>query len=194
VRRGGEDGHGDADLGDEFLSGAPAHAGDLIESVHRRRERGDQLLHLGVEMCDVDVEGVDAPQHRGADEGVMVFEMAGERWSQLGNLDAHPSKGHVGEHVRITLSGDHCLEHLAARDPMHVSDDRAELDLSVFEDLLQALFLPGLLTDEAAPVSGDIAQLTDRLGMDQTGPAHGRVRWFVYVIDFRVEEYTRDHD
>jgi hypothetical protein len=22
----------------------------------------------------------------------------------------------------------------------------------------------------------------------------GRVRWFVYVIDFRVEEYTRDHD
>jgi hypothetical protein len=99
VRRGGEDGHGDADLGDEFLSGAPAHAGDLIESVHRRRERGDQLLHLGVEMCDVDVEGVDAPQHRGADEGVMVFEMA-----------------------------------------------------------------------------------------------RGRVRWFVYVIDFRVEEYTRDHD
>jgi hypothetical protein len=26
------------------------------------------------------------------------------------------------------------------------------------------------------------------------GVEEGRVRWFVYVIDFRVEEYTRDHD
>jgi hypothetical protein len=36
----------------------------------------------------------------------------------------------------------------------------------------EALFLPCLLTCQAAPVSADIPQLTDRLGMDQTGPAH----------------------
>jgi len=33
--------------------------------------------------------------------------------------------GHVGEHFGITFTGDHCLEHLACRDHVHVSDDRA---------------------------------------------------------------------
>jgi hypothetical protein len=47
-----------------------------------------------------------------------------------------------------------------------------EIDLRVFEGLLQPLLLPGLLAHQAAPVAGHIPQLADRLGVYQARPAH----------------------
>jgi hypothetical protein len=44
----GEAGHVGADLGEDHLRGGAADAGDLIQPVHRRRERDDQLLELAV--------------------------------------------------------------------------------------------------------------------------------------------------
>jgi hypothetical protein len=62
--------------------------------------------------------------------------------------------------------------------PVHAGDDRVQLDLGIFEGLLQALLLPGLLPHQGAPVTGQIPQLPDRLGVDQAGCAHAPLHHF----------------
>lgn len=101
-------------------------------------ERGDQLVDAHVQGGDVSGEGVDAAQHAGAEEGVVVVEVSGQRLAQLRELDPHPAVGEVGEHARVTLPGDHRVQHLAAGHAVQVTDHRIELDLRVFQDLLQA--------------------------------------------------------
>jgi hypothetical protein len=54
----------------------------------------------------------------------------------------------LGQHLGVTLAGDHGLDHLSAGDPEHVRDRGRQLDLGVFEDLLQPLGLAGLLADQ----------------------------------------------
>lgn len=81
MRGGGERGHVHPKLGDDLLGGAQADTGDLIQLRHRRRERGDHLLDPGVQVGDVSGQRVDAAQHGGADERVMVVEVAGQRLS-----------------------------------------------------------------------------------------------------------------
>ena len=135
--RGGEAGHVGADLGDDRLRGGPANATDLIQPLDRRPERGDLGLDLAVQFGDVDAGLVDAAQHRGQQEGVVVGELAGQRLTQRRELDPHPAVGQVGEDPGITLTGDHRIEHLAAGHAVQIADDRVEFDLRVFEDLLQ---------------------------------------------------------
>jgi len=50
--------------------------GDLIEPGDRISERGQVLPDLGVDGGDVEVDGVDAGQHLGQQEPVMVIEGA----------------------------------------------------------------------------------------------------------------------
>jgi len=74
--------HVDPDLGDEHVGGGPADPGDLIQLIDRRRERADLLGDLGLQRGDVDADLVDAGQHGGQQEPVMVAEVAGERLLQ----------------------------------------------------------------------------------------------------------------
>jgi hypothetical protein len=53
VTGGGEAGHVGADLGDDRLRGGAANAGDLIQPLDRRGERGDLGLDLAVQLGDV---------------------------------------------------------------------------------------------------------------------------------------------
>jgi hypothetical protein len=70
------------------------------------------------------------------------------------------------------LAGDQRGEHLASRDPEDVADHAGELDLGVLEQLLDPLHFAGPLTDQAAPVAGEVTQAADRLGVHQARPAH----------------------
>jgi hypothetical protein len=63
------------------------------------------------------------------------------------------------------------LEPLASRPPEAVADHAGELGLGVLEELLQPLGFPGPLTDQAAPVAGQVAPAAARRGMHQARPA-----------------------
>ncbi|MGC5019388.1 hypothetical protein [Micromonospora sp. DT47] len=63
------------------------------------------------QLRDVRGEGVDTAQHGGADERVMVVEVAGQRLTQLGDLAAHRGVRQLGEYLRVPLAGDHRLQH-----------------------------------------------------------------------------------
>jgi hypothetical protein len=78
VPRGGEAGQVGADLGDDRLRGGAANATDLIQPLDRLSERGDLDLDLAVQFGDVGAGLVDAAQHPGQQEPVVVGELPGE--------------------------------------------------------------------------------------------------------------------
>ena len=92
---GREAGHVHADLGDDHCCCGGTDPGDLIQAGHRISERGDLCLDLGAEIGDVHVQGVDAGEHLGQKETVVVGEVPDERLFQLGDLRAHPSPSHL---------------------------------------------------------------------------------------------------
>lgn len=71
----------------------------------------------------------------------MITEVAGERFFQGCDLDAHPAAGHLRHDLWVPLPGDQRLDHLPARGAVDVGDHRTQLDLRVFEDLLQPLIV-----------------------------------------------------
>jgi hypothetical protein len=85
---GWEAAHVQADLGDHRGRGHRAEAGDLIEPVNRRGERGDHLLGHRLQIGDVGAEPVDAGQHLAQQRGVVVGEVAGECLLQRRELAA----------------------------------------------------------------------------------------------------------
>jgi len=75
---GREAGHVHADLGDDHRGGGGTDAGDLVQAGHRRGEREDLGVDLGVKVGDVRVQGVDAGEHLGQQEAVVVGEVSDE--------------------------------------------------------------------------------------------------------------------
>ena len=76
MRGGGEPGHVETDLGDDDRGRGRPDPGDLLETGDRVSERGQVLSDLGVDGGDVEVDGVDAGQHPGQQEPVVVVEGA----------------------------------------------------------------------------------------------------------------------
>jgi hypothetical protein len=68
VRGGGEGGHVQSDLGDQFLGGVCPDARDLVQALDRLEVGVDEFGDLRVQGGDVRGEGVDAAQHGRADE------------------------------------------------------------------------------------------------------------------------------
>ena len=139
---GGEPFHIGADLGQDHARGGGVDAGDLIQPLCCCGERGDHLLDPAVERGDVSVDGIDPGQHLGQQEGVVIGEVAGERFLQCGDLAAHRGPCHLRQHPRVTLAGDQRRQHLPAGDPEDVRGDHAQLDLG-FSELKMIKVLPG---------------------------------------------------
>jgi len=84
-------------------------------------------------------------------------------------------RGELGQDRRIALPRDDRLEHGPARGPEDVARHRAELDVGVLEDLVDAVGHRRVLIDERGPVPGQIAQLADRRGREHPRGLHGNV-------------------
>jgi len=73
------------------------------------------------------------------------------------------------ECLRITLAGDERLHHRSARDAVDVGCHAGELDERVFEQLLDALFLPDAVMGQVDAESGVVAELADLDGRMNDG-------------------------
>jgi hypothetical protein len=118
---GGEAAPVGADLGQDHLGGGPADAADLIPPVHRRRERGDQLLELAVQLGDVGVRRSYPGQQLGQQEPVMVGAVAGERLLQDAARGPHAAPVPAARAAWGVLARDQRRQQLAARDPQAVA-------------------------------------------------------------------------
>jgi len=99
------------------VRGGLADPRDLIQPLDRRRERGDQLLELGVELGQVGIQRVHPGQHLGQQQGVLVGDQPSERLLQQRQLGAHPSTGQLRQDLGVALSGDQRGQHGPPRTP-----------------------------------------------------------------------------
>jgi hypothetical protein len=172
----GELGHVQAHLGDDRLGGGPSDSSDLIQSLDRgqgtlviaqgitsrrsdrRRlgsgDRPDQLLDVGAQHLDLLSQGVDLVEQYPKELGVVLVEAAGQRLEESRPLDSHPPLGQRRERLRITLAGDERLHHRSARDAVDVGRHAGELDERVFEQLLDAFFLPAAVMGQVDAPAG----------------------------------------
>jgi hypothetical protein len=131
VRGGRELAHVDADLGDDYLGGAFADAGDGHKPAHLVSERGDHPVHLGVEAVDTGAQMIDVGQVHADHQGVVLVEATQQRLAQLGDPRPHPGQGHIGEDLGVAFPCDERFEHPPRRLTHHVGDHLLQLDPGV---------------------------------------------------------------
>jgi hypothetical protein len=132
--------------------------GDLIKALHRRPERGDQLLDPGLKGGDVGAGLVDPAQHGAQQERLMVGEAPDERLLQKRDLDPHPGSGQLCHHCRVAFPCDQRGQLLPPGDPEDVRGDHRQFDQGILEQLLHPVLLRGAHVDQVRPVAGQVAQ------------------------------------
>src|SRR5882762_1920379 len=175
VRRCGEAGHLDADLGDDDLGGALTDPRDRLEQRRLLDEREAGLVDAGVQPGDHVGEVVDVLQMQGAHQRVLIREAPRARPGQIGDLAARQ----VREHGGVTFTVDQSFDHGPRRDRGQLRGHRVDLDSAVFEDLAQALQLAGARLDELLAVAGQLPDHRDLAGRDETPaqqPTLGQLR------------------
>ena len=95
VGGGGKPGHVHPDLGDDDRGGDRSDAGYLIQPGRRCRERDQVRLDLLVEGGDIGRDVIDAVEHPGEQEPVMIIDVAVERVLEECDLGAHPATRHL---------------------------------------------------------------------------------------------------
>jgi len=148
VACGGEPAHVGADLGDDDLGGQVTDAGDGAQQLDRLAERVQAAVHLRVDLGQGGVERVDLAQVQPQQEPVPVGDAPGQRrLDPLGRrLDAFLHQGKQPFGVGLLLD-----QRLDDRPPAFAHDvgqHRAELDVGVFQRLLQPLHVAGLLAHQ----------------------------------------------
>lgn len=169
---GGEPGHVQADLGDDDVGGDRVDAGDLAEPGDRVGVGGDLGADPGVDGGDVGVDGVDAAEHLGEQECVVVGEVAGERLLQFGEFGAQTAAGVLGQYLGVALAGDQRGEHVPSGGAEDVGGHRGDLDLGVLQELLHALLLAGACGHQVGAVAGQVPQCADLARRDEAGADH----------------------
>ena len=158
---GRKDRHVDADLGDDALGRAFADPSDGVQPVTGRGERGDHLVHTGVEAGDRGLQVLQVPKRQPDQQRMMLPEAAPQGLAQLGKLLAQLALGQLGQDLGVAFAGDQGLEHGPARDAQDVGGDRVQLDASVLQGLLDPLALGAMGLDEPLAVADKVPQLPD---------------------------------
>jgi hypothetical protein len=106
VPGGREHRHVDADLGDDGLGGALPTPVMVTRPVTGHRERGDPLVHTGVEAGDRGLQVVQVVKGQPDQQPMMLPEAAPQGLAQLGELLAQLALGQLGQDLGIALPAD----------------------------------------------------------------------------------------
>jgi hypothetical protein len=165
----GEGGHVGAGLGDDDVGDRPAHPRDAGEQVSGGVQGVDLLLDPLLEVLDCRIVLIDSVEQKPGHEGVVLSEAAGQRLGQVGSAHLQPtSEQHQGS--RVGHPRHQCGEDPAAGNPAEVGDHTGQFDLGVLEELLQPLDLPGAVSRDGGPGTGQVAEFTDRRRGYERGP------------------------
>ena len=111
-----------------------------------------------VSRSTLSVQRVDLVQQELGEVGVVVIEPAVEGLDERGFAWRELAPGQVGEDLRVAFTGDERFDHRPCRHPEQVCRHRRQLDQGVFEQLLEALLVPGPFLDQLGPQSGVVPQ------------------------------------
>ena len=136
---GREAAHVAANLGKDDASAQFVDPGDGGQQVDGRAKGLDMSVNLLIDGVDRCVDGVDLLQLQAQQEAVMPRDAAAQRLAELLGRRLDPTMRQLGQLLGIAFTGDQGFDHPAAGQAHHIGDDRVELDVGIFECLLQPL-------------------------------------------------------
>jgi hypothetical protein len=139
------------------LSVAVLDPRDRGQQLPGARERADQFLHSGVEPGDRGDEVVDVVQQLAHEQSMVVVEAARDGQTQLLGLGPQPTPRQPGEYFGIAFTVTQGGQDQAGGNSADVGHDRVELDLGVFQELLQPKRFATFVLNESPAIAGHVA-------------------------------------
>ncbi len=162
--------HVDADLRDHHLGRQRTDAGDGGQHFDGYAKGFDVGTHLLIDRGDGFIHSIEMVQMQPQHEAMMGRHPSAQRRLQFigGGVDAPVSQGR--QSLGIGLSGDQRLNHAAAGEAKDVGEHRIELDVGIFQRLLQALRVAAAFAHELLAGAQQIPHLLGRLVGHEAGP------------------------
>lgn len=110
--------------------------------------KGSSASPLRASIAATALDGVDLGQVQSDHEPMMVGDTSVKRVPQVGARRFQPSWREIDESIGIRLAGDQCIEDRPAAHANDVAHDLRELQVRVFERLLNPQHKPGDFMDE----------------------------------------------
>ena len=145
---GGEAAHVGADLGDDDARAQVADPRDGGQQPDRDAKGFDVVVHLLVDPGDGGVQGIDLLEMQAQQKAMMPRHPATQRFAQHLGRCLDPPVGERRQSIGIGLAADQGLDHRPAGQADDIGDHRIELDVGIFQRLLQPLDMAGPLADQ----------------------------------------------
>lgn len=162
VCRGGELLHVRPDLSDQVLRRPLLDPRDGRQPLDGFLKRARHLLDPIVESCDLRIEEFKVIEQGLEEEPMVVPDATVEGKTQIGDLAAQAPQSQFGELFGVFLAFHDGLDHRPTRDPEDVAGHSPELDVGVFEGLVDAIDDRCAVSNELRPMAREVAQLTNR--------------------------------
>jgi hypothetical protein len=154
--------HIHADLSHKVASRHPIHAGNALPQGHCRFKRADALVDLGFDPRDPLAQILPLVQVLVQQKAVMIPNSPFQGLLQLGGLVLQLAPCQLRQLSRIVLAADDGLQHLASGYAQRVGGHRTQLEVGLFQKLLDTVGHPRLALPQFRPVPRQIAQVLDR--------------------------------
>ena len=92
-------------------------------------------------------------------KAMMGFEVPRLRLLELSDLRAHPTTSQLGQLSGVALSRNEGFQHLPGTFADDISDDRTQLDIGGFQDLVDAVHMPIALLHQMGVGTHQVKQL-----------------------------------
>jgi hypothetical protein len=148
VSGGREAAHVAADFGEDDASTQLVDAGNGGQQLDRGSKGLDLSVDLLIDLSDGSVNRVDMLEEKAQHEPMMVGHPTAQRCLQVGRAGFDPPVGQRRQSIRVGFAGDQRFDHPTTRQADDVGDDRVELNVGVFQRLLQPLDVTGALPHE----------------------------------------------
>src|SRR6266699_3470010 len=155
-------------IGPEFRkkngSRAPRNARDRHEKRKTFLKRRQALRHFLLQLPNTRLPKIEMGKGLFEQKPMMGFEVSLQSLLELSNLRAHPTTGQLGQLSGIALSRNEGFQHLPGTFPDDISDDRTQLDIGGFQDLVDAVNMPVPLLHQVGMAAHQVTQLPNGLG------------------------------
>jgi hypothetical protein len=137
-----------ADLGQDDAGTQLADAGDRGQECNRGAKGLDIGVDLLIDLLDRRIKGVDLLEMQLQQKAVVPGDVAAQRCLQLVRRSFDPPVGQSGQSSGLGFAGDQRFDHPTAGQTDDVGDHRVELDVGVFQRLLQPLDMAAALAHQ----------------------------------------------
>jgi len=157
----GEARHVDADLRQYDVGGELTHSRHRREQAGARSDRRQGFSYFSIHILQRLLEGCDELQMELQEPSVMRGNVAAERLDEQRALLTGVALSEVCEPLRVSLPGDARREHRPTALSEHSGQDAPELEIGVFEGLLDPQAVLGDLAHQLLAGACEIPRLLD---------------------------------